>query len=172
LALTGAGDVFVTSGNDEEAAFLVFGPTEPAHRLEVSKSGGGEGTVTSEPAGIDCGLACAAEYNVGEGVILTAVPKPGSVFVGWSGCNSATGQRCTVTMGASKVVEAEFEMAPGPLGAQAPAGQVAAFAARSLAPATTSPVSSSTHLAAMPSGRHKHRRHRTRTHKGERGKHR
>jgi DNA-binding beta-propeller fold protein YncE len=167
LALTGAGNVFVTSGNDEEAALLGFGPTEPAHRLEVSKSGAGAGAVSSEPAGIDCGAACAAEYNAGEEVILTAVADPGSAFAGWSGGGCSGTAPCHLTLGAEKTVVAEFEAAPASLGVQAPAvGQ--ALAAASLAPAT-SPTSPPAHPA-MRSERHKHRRHRAHIHKGKRGR--
>lgn len=59
--------------------------------LSVTKSGSGSGTVTSEPAGIECGLVCEASFYRGVldyGQILmklTATPDPGSVFVGWSG---------------------------------------------------------------------------------------
>jgi hypothetical protein len=63
--------------------------------LTVSKSGSGSGTVVSEPAGIECGGSCEAGFYWGlldyRGVeiALTAVPDPGSVFVGWSGENWA-----------------------------------------------------------------------------------
>lgn len=59
--------------------------------LTLSKSGSGSGTVTSEPAGIECGGSCEASFYRGPldygqiPVVLTATPDPGSVFVGWSG---------------------------------------------------------------------------------------
>jgi Divergent InlB B-repeat domain len=112
VAVDESGNVYVTSGNTEEAVLYGFGPTVPAHMLAVTKAGEGEGTVTSEPAGISCGSACRAEYNVGEGVTLVALPVPGSVFAGWTGCEVPAGNRCSETMNADKSVAAAFELAP------------------------------------------------------------
>ncbi len=113
LAVDGSGGVYATSGNSEGAALLGFGPTFPGEFLEVARSGGGEGTVISEPAGIDCGEACAAEYDSGEEVVLTALPAPGSAFAAWSGCEHPSGGRCRLTLGAAETVGAQFEALPG-----------------------------------------------------------
>src|SRR6266540_2100331 len=51
--------------------------------LSVSKSGDGEGTVTSDPSGIDCGATCSASFPKGRGVTLVARADPGSAFAGW-----------------------------------------------------------------------------------------
>ena len=56
----GTHNVYVTSGNSEGSAVFVYGPTAPAHTLKVTKTGSGGGTVTSSPAGIDCGKRPAA----------------------------------------------------------------------------------------------------------------
>src|SRR5438093_79780 len=40
--------------------------------LSVTRSGSGTGTVTSEPAGIDCGGTCSADFDDGTLVTLTA----------------------------------------------------------------------------------------------------
>lgn len=53
--------------------------------LTVTKTGAGTGTVTSNPAGINCGSACTAQGNSGMLISLIATPATGSVFVGWSG---------------------------------------------------------------------------------------
>jgi alpha-tubulin suppressor-like RCC1 family protein len=77
--------------------------------LTVQKSGLiGGGTVTSSPAGINCGSACSASYVSGTIVTLTATPGPLSVFTGWSGCDTASGRTCTVTMSAARSVTAGF----------------------------------------------------------------
>lgn len=115
LAVDGAGNVYATNGNTEGASLDGFGPTIAANGLKITESGTGEGAVTSEPAGIDCGTACEAEYNAGEEVTLTAVPDPGSAFAGWSGggCNGTS--PCHLTIGGSTEVSAEFEPAAEPL---------------------------------------------------------
>jgi len=83
--------------------------------LTVTKAGTGTGTVTSNPAGIDCGTNCAANYANGTVVTLTAAPAAGSVFSNWSGACTGAGS-CTVTMDAAKSVTATFNTngsAPG-----------------------------------------------------------
>jgi photosystem II stability/assembly factor-like uncharacterized protein len=78
--------------------------------LNVSKSGMGDGIVTSDPSGIDCGSACTASYDLGTGVTLTAIPSSGSAFSGWSGACSGTVD-CVVTMDSgNKSVTATFSL--------------------------------------------------------------
>jgi hypothetical protein len=79
--------------------------------LTVTKAGMGSGTVTSTPAGINCGIDCIEPYNEGTSVTLTANPAPSSTFAGWSGACSGTAQ-CTVTMNVSKEVIATFTANP------------------------------------------------------------
>lgn len=79
------------------------------HTLTATKAGSGSGTVTSSPAGIDCGATCAASFADGTMVTLTATPDPGSTFTGWSGDCSGTGP-CTVTMDQDRAVTATFDM--------------------------------------------------------------
>ena len=76
--------------------------------LTVTKAGTGEGTVTSNPAGINCGMTCTASYASGTVVTLTATPDTYSLFTGWSGCGSASGNQCTVAMNADRSVTATF----------------------------------------------------------------
>jgi len=75
--------------------------------LTVSKAGTGSGTVTSSPAGINCGTTCSAAYNSGTSVTLTATSAAGSTFTSWSGACSGTGS-CVVTMNAARSVTATF----------------------------------------------------------------
>jgi hypothetical protein len=78
--------------------------------LTVAKSGAGSGTVTSSPAGINCGGDCSESYASGTGVTLTAAAAAGSTFAGWSGACSGTGS-CAVTMSAARSVTATFNAA-------------------------------------------------------------
>jgi hypothetical protein len=76
--------------------------------LTVRKTGIGHGTVTSSPAGINCGTACASDYVIRTTVTLTASPALGSIFNGWRGCDTVNGATCTVSMNAAKSVTADF----------------------------------------------------------------
>lgn len=65
------------------ATFNLLPPMQSS--LIISKTGAGEGAVTSDPAGIDCGSACQGNFNHGAIITLTAVPSINSTFGGWSG---------------------------------------------------------------------------------------
>jgi hypothetical protein len=69
----------------------------------------GSGTVTSNPAGINCPSTCSQTFAGGPQVTLTATPSGGSnwVFSGWSGACSGAGT-CVVTMNAAQSVTATF----------------------------------------------------------------
>jgi hypothetical protein len=85
--------------------------TSAGHTLTVSRNGSGSGTVTSSPAGINCGTTCSAFYSEGTTVTLTPTPDAGSSFTGWSGACSGTGA-CTVTMDQARSVTATFDLIP------------------------------------------------------------
>jgi len=76
--------------------------------LAVSKAGSGAGTVTSSPAGIDCGTDCSETYNLNTSVTLTAAPDVNSNFTGWSGGGCAGTGQCIVTVDTAKSVTATF----------------------------------------------------------------
>ncbi len=78
------------------------------HSLTVNKAGTGDGTVTSSPAGIDCGADCTENYNDGTNVTLTVTPDPGSGLTGWSG--DADCSDGVVTMDAAKSCTANFTL--------------------------------------------------------------
>ena len=70
--------------------------------LVVRTAGGGLGTVTSAPAGINCTSAgtgqstgtCQSTFETS--VTLTAAPNQGFTFASWSGCKSPSANSCTV----------------------------------------------------------------------------
>jgi alpha-tubulin suppressor-like RCC1 family protein len=76
--------------------------------LTVNKTGlvSGQGSVTSNPPGIDCGADCTEPYTNGTVVTLTA--NPSMFFSGWSGCDSVSGTTCTVTVSSARSVTARF----------------------------------------------------------------
>jgi uncharacterized repeat protein (TIGR01451 family) len=73
------------------------------------------GTVTSIPAGINCGTGCSsatATYADGTALLLTATPIPGATFTGWGGACSGSASTCNVTMSGNQSVTATFAAAP------------------------------------------------------------
>lgn len=75
---------------------------------ELTASVQGAGTITSSPAGIDCGSDCSHYYDLGTAVTLTATPAPGFVFHEWQGaCNGAV-PACTVSMDFAQHARAVF----------------------------------------------------------------
>jgi|SRR5579884_1030485 len=109
------GDVITATATDPAGSTSEFSGcftvTEAEYTLSVTKAGGGSGTVTGSPAGIDCGPTCEAEYTDPTQVTLTAAAAAGSTFAGWSGACSGTGA-CTVTMDSAKSVTASFDTIP------------------------------------------------------------
>jgi hypothetical protein len=85
----------------------------PVFQLTVEKAGTGTGTVTSSPAGIECGGVCSAPFTEKSTVTLTGSPGVNSAAVVWAGCTSTNGEnKCLVTMDAAKEVTATFKLAP------------------------------------------------------------
>jgi hypothetical protein len=92
----------VVVGADRTVSANFTGP----RTLSVQKSG--SGSITSSPAGIDCGSSCSTTAPEGTQLSLTPTAAPGSEFRGWSGCDSVTGDRCTVTVNTDRTVSASF----------------------------------------------------------------
>lgn len=82
--------------------------------LTANTTGVGSGTVTSQPAGLSCGIDgmdCSEGYTVGTDVLVTAIPADGFIFAGWSGACSGLGNVCLISMTAAQNVTAIFEAA-------------------------------------------------------------
>jgi len=82
--------------------------------LNVVRSGTGNGSVTSSPAGIDCGATCSTVVDTPTTYTLTATADSGSSFSSWSGCDAVDGTTCTVSVNTTSVsVTASFtQVAP------------------------------------------------------------
>ena len=102
------GSLTVTEPIDCQGVFDLLPPDN--YVLTYALSGGGSGTVTSSPAGIDCGTDCVHSFTQGTVVTMTATPDPGSVFAAWKGVQGD----CTdgvITMNADRDCTAEFALA-------------------------------------------------------------
>jgi hypothetical protein len=79
--------------------------------VAVSKSGKGNGTITSSPGGILCGKTCSHGFGYGTSLTLTAKPAKGSRLAGWSGaCKGA--RKCRVPVTGNATVKAKFVLRP------------------------------------------------------------
>lgn len=77
----------------------------------VSVALDGDGRVSSQPAGLDCGATCEASFARGTSVVLEAAPGERQYFAGWSGACSGNAPRCTLTADLSVSVTASFRPA-------------------------------------------------------------
>jgi hypothetical protein len=82
--------------------------TQITHNVSVVKNGSGSGTVSGGP--INCGAACSAPAPEGTPIVLTATPASHSSLTSWSGCDSSTGNQCTVNVDAVESVTATFDL--------------------------------------------------------------
>jgi hypothetical protein len=89
-------------------AHVACGFQRSSYTMSVAPGGTGLGTVTSEPAGIDCGSICAAPFDTAAHVTLHASPAEGSEFTGWGGDCSGDGS-CVVSMERAHSVSATFD---------------------------------------------------------------
>jgi hypothetical protein len=133
FTITSAGTCTVKydqAGNDSYNAAtqvlesVTVAPVTVAQRfaLAIAKSGTGSGTVTSSVGGINCGTTCAANFDAGTSVTLSAVAGSNSTFVGWSGACSGAGP-CTVTVDAAKTATATFNQILQPAAPPPPAAR-------------------------------------------------
>jgi hypothetical protein len=85
-------------------------PTTTDVTLTVTLNG--EGNITSTPSGVTCtGTTCKGTFKPGTSVTLTAVPKQGSLFQGWSG--ACTGASCAPVLNADTQITAQFPKLDG-----------------------------------------------------------
>jgi plastocyanin len=86
----------------------MFGRFSVGNALQVTKGGDGQGTVTSSPAGINCGGTCQLTFGSPTMVTLTATPAAGSHFDGWSGEGCGGTGQCVVNVDQGRAVNAVF----------------------------------------------------------------
>ncbi|QPF73471.1 hypothetical protein G8A07_11430 [Roseateles sp. DAIF2] len=91
--------------------FATFAP-QPTSSFALTVAVTGNGKVSSQPAGIDCGSSCSATYAAATQVVLTAAPAQGQVLQAWGGACAGTSAACTVTMSEARNVTAAFAAAP------------------------------------------------------------
>jgi hypothetical protein len=105
-------DVAVTQATAVSASFV----PQVAGNFTLAVAVTGNGSVRSQPAGIDCGSACNASFAGSTSVVLTATPAQGHILQAWGGACAGSATTCTVSMTAARNVTATFvaTQAPAP----------------------------------------------------------
>ncbi len=109
-ACTGSGSTCTFSLANDASVSATFNATG-TRTISLTKSG--NGTVSSNPAGISCGASCTASYvsfNAGTAVNLTASPDAGYVFSGWTGACTGTSNTCIVNLSDNRTIAANFKL--------------------------------------------------------------
>lgn len=92
--------VTISANTDVTATFA------PARTLAVSVLG--DGTVTDNTGALSCSTTCLTPYPLGAQPVLTASPRPGSAFAGWSGAGCYGTGACILTLSSDAAVTARF----------------------------------------------------------------
>ncbi|MGH8436579.1 MAG: InlB B-repeat-containing protein, partial [Pseudomonas sp.] len=117
LTLTAAADatpnpggiVVRATGPDSLQAFLEIPVQVSRPQVRITRAGTGTGTVTSSPAGVNCGSVCDFAFPFGTNVTLTATPAAGSAFGGWTGgACTGTSTTCSLAVTAAPLITATF----------------------------------------------------------------
>jgi Divergent InlB B-repeat domain len=98
------------SAKSVTATFETTGGGDVTFALDVAVTG--QGSVSSAPAGIECGSSCRASFNANSSVTLTAAPAAGQLLSAWGGACSGQAASCQVSMSAARSVTATFAAAP------------------------------------------------------------
>ncbi len=103
-ACTGTGRCYLSMTSDKSVTATF---TQDTTYYTLTTNNLGNGTITSEPAGIDCGSTCSSNFEARTPVELSVAADNGYTFSGWSGaCTGKT--TCRLTMDNTKSVTASF----------------------------------------------------------------
>lgn len=124
VATPSAGSTFVAWGGDcagtDAASDCLLTMTEAkaataefdVARYAATVSVTGNGTVVSNPSGINCGSTCAAEFAGGHDVVFTATPGAGQVVAAWGGVCASAGRASTCTVVVTQAFAVSVSFAP------------------------------------------------------------
>lgn len=83
---------------------------QQSYVVAVVLSGSGQGTITSNPAGISCPPTCSFDFGQSVNVSLTPQPSSSSTFDGWSGPCSGYGNCPLLLNGTAFTADAAFRL--------------------------------------------------------------
>jgi hypothetical protein len=116
-SLHGRGVQFGTTTTEPEDPPPTDPPNPQEPRVALLLGIRGPGRVASSIGGLDsCTVACSRVLEAGTVVTLTAMPDEGSIFTGWTGCDTIKRSRCVVDMTEDRGITASFGPEPtGPV---------------------------------------------------------
>ncbi|WP_257449949.1 WD40 domain-containing protein [Archangium lipolyticum] len=92
--------------------FTVTISPRPTKQHTLTLSVEGEGSVRSNPEGLDCGKQCGATFDTGTRVTLIAQPATNWFFVGWTGSCAGAEPQTVVDLSADATCTARFSLTP------------------------------------------------------------
>ena len=103
---------FSTSFLGNSITLLIVTPESTTNQTAtITKLGAGSGGVTANTGAISwAGNTGTGSYSYNAPVTLTATANTGSAFAGWTGCNAAVSNQCSLIMNAPKTVTATFTL--------------------------------------------------------------
>ncbi|MGO9614346.1 MAG: glycoside hydrolase family 44 protein [Dissulfurispiraceae bacterium] len=103
---------FSTSFPGNSITLFILAPESTSNQtITITKLGTGSGSVTANPGTISwAGNTGTGTYSYNAPVTLTATADTGSTFAGWTGCDAAAGNQCSLIMSAPKTVTATFTL--------------------------------------------------------------
>jgi Divergent InlB B-repeat domain len=105
---SGAASTCVVPMDQARAVTTTFVPVVGQTNYSLTLTVAGNGTVVSNPAGINCGVTCTANFTAGTSVSLTATPAADQVFSNWSGACTGSQVSCTVALTQARAATAIF----------------------------------------------------------------
>ena len=101
------GEITLFADTQCVATFELVPPPPSSFTLTLIFQGGGEGTVTSNPAGVLCDASCSVSFA--QNTTLTLFARPLGSFGGWGGDCTGTGFSTPVILDADKTCTVAFE---------------------------------------------------------------
>jgi len=113
----GKGDTCAVTMSSAKGVTATFEPA--SYQLSATLAGGGNGTISGTANGTSLSFSCSGTLCTsdvpnspsGVTVALTATAGANSVFAGWSGCSSSSGNACSIYLTDARQVVATFQPA-------------------------------------------------------------
>jgi hypothetical protein len=110
-----SGDVWTTGAINANCtvnfsfSLIVYPGPHKVLSVRLKSKKGGQGTIVSDPPGINCAPKCSYEFTQKAKIMLVAKPAAGSIFRGWSGMCTGKKTSCSVKLKSNRNATAIFK---------------------------------------------------------------